>query len=181
MFMFSELLTKLSMHMPKFMTNGHHPFPYLLCMHVQKKKSPMLCLVGFSLPQIFLCLGPLGFNYDFFVNTLPSSIIESRYLPNINWNPIQCEHGFGFFMFWVLSPWHGSRISFLMFWYSNPQRRNKWLFRVCLNLNSYDLSMSSFKTQKIIWFNGVIVRFVVILQNVARKRCYSGNIVAMKC
>jgi hypothetical protein len=62
-----------------------------------------------------------------------------------------------------------------------PTKEKQVIISCVLNLNSYDLSMSFFKTQKIIWFNGVIVRFVVILQNVARKRCCSGNIVAMKC
>jgi hypothetical protein len=45
----------------------------------------------------------------------PLNIIESRYLRNIGWNPIQREHGFGFFMFQGLFPWHGFGISFFMF------------------------------------------------------------------
>jgi len=68
--MLGKLMTNLLMQMPEFMTNGHHSFVYLLCMLVQKETCLMLCLPNFSLPQIFLCLDPLGFNYDFFVNTL---------------------------------------------------------------------------------------------------------------
>jgi hypothetical protein len=123
------LLTRLSMHMPVFMTNGHHPFPYLLCMHVQKKTCPMLCLAGLVCHKYSYARAHWASTMIFLLIPYPLGRIESKYPPNINWNPIQCEHGFGFSMFWVLCSWHCSRISFMMFWYSNPQRRNKWLFR----------------------------------------------------
>lgn len=130
MFMFSGLLTKLSMHMPKFMTNGHHLFPHLLCMPIQKKIVLRYAWQALVCHKYSYVRAHWASTMIFLLIPYPSSIIESGYPPNISWNLIQCEHGFGFSVFWVLCPWHGSRISFLMFWYSNPQRKNKWLFHV---------------------------------------------------
>jgi hypothetical protein len=85
MFMLTERMTNLSMHMVGFMTDGHHPVPYLLlCMPIWEKKKKktnkqtnmyyVYVRAGFSLPKKFLvCPGPAGFNYEKFlgVHTLP--------------------------------------------------------------------------------------------------------------
>jgi hypothetical protein len=111
----------------------------------------------------------------------PSSIIENRYLPNIGWNPIQCAHGFGLFMFQVLSPWFWNFIFHVLIF--QPTKEKQMIILCVLNLDSYDLSMRCFKTQKIIWFNVLELDLFsfCIGKNVARKRCCSGSIVAMRC
>jgi hypothetical protein len=81
---------------------------YYACL--SKKKMSYVMFGGLYLATNILMFGPLGFNYDFFVNTLPIKYIESRYPPNINWNPIQCEHGLVFSMFSFYA--HGMALEF---------------------------------------------------------------------
>ncbi len=60
--------------MPKFMSNKHHTFSYMLPMLLCENKINLcLCLKGIRLPKNNLYMGPIDFTNGFFFNALPPS------------------------------------------------------------------------------------------------------------
>lgn len=73
------------MHMPRFMFEGHHPFPYSLPMPLcENKMNFYLCPLGIHLLKQFLYLNLMGFTNGFFLMPCPLGMFESRYLANIS-------------------------------------------------------------------------------------------------
>lgn len=53
--------------MPKFMSNKHHTFSYMLPMLLCENKIDLCrCSKGIRLPKTILYMGPIGFTNEFF-------------------------------------------------------------------------------------------------------------------
>lgn len=78
-----------------------------------------------------------------------------------------------------LSPWYNLGISSFVFWNFKRHKRNKLVFCVFLNLDSCDLKVNFFETQKIeIWYFGVTPKlyFILSLEILLSKGCLQDKV-----
>lgn len=65
--------------MPKFMSNKHHTFSYMLPMLLCENKIDLCrCSKGISLPKKNLYMGPIGFTNEFFSMPLPPCMVDTQ-------------------------------------------------------------------------------------------------------